>query len=80
MWHIEKDPQQNTRIQRTWLPYNETALDTVERNIYSNNLMNTQMGIKTDKRFDNYRQNVSQKLPYDIATSLPLDSKFLRLS
>lgn len=72
---IERDPQQNTRIQRAWLPYNETALDVVEHNIQTNQMMNTQQGIKTQERFSNYRQNVTQKLPYDIATSLPLGGK-----
>lgn len=67
------DPQNNTRMQRSWLPYKENALEQAEGNITKNTMRNSSMGLKTDNNLANYRQNMTQTLPYDIATSLPLD-------
>jgi len=68
----ELDPQQNTRVQRSWLPYVEGAIIAAENNIKKNEEMNATTGFKTTDKLTNYRANNTQVLPYDIATSLPL--------
>jgi len=69
----QKDPQQNTKIQRSWLPYKENALEAAENNIKQNTMRNTSLGLKTTETLANYRTNLTQTLPYDIATSLPME-------
>jgi hypothetical protein len=66
------DPQQNTRVQRAWLPYVEGAIKAAEDNMAKNDTINSTNGFKTTDKLANYRANNSQVLPYDIATSLPL--------
>jgi len=67
------DPQQNTRVQRSWLPYVEGAIQAAEANIVRNDTINASNGFKTTTdNLANYRANNNQVLPYDIATSLPL--------
>jgi len=68
----EQDPQQNTRVQRSWVPYVEGSIKAAEKNMKKNDEINTTTGFKTTNRLDNYRANNSQVLPYDIATSLPM--------
>jgi len=36
-------------------------------------MRNSSMGLKTTDHLTNYRKNMQQTLPHDIATSLPLD-------
>jgi hypothetical protein len=67
------DPQNNTRMQRSWLPYKENALEQAEGNITKNTMRNSSMGMKTGNQLANYKTNMAQTLPYDIATSLPMD-------
>jgi len=76
----EQDPQQNTRVQRSWLPYVEGAIKTAEENIKKNDEINATTGFKTTNKLDNYRANNSQVLPYDIATSLPLGDGMFSLN
>jgi hypothetical protein len=66
------DPQENTRVQRSWLPYVEGAIIAAENNMKKNVEINASTGFKTTDKLTNYRANNSQVLPYDIATSLPL--------
>jgi len=66
------DPQQNTRVQRSWLPYVEGAIQAAENNINKNDTINSSTGFKASDRLANYRANNSQVLSYDIATSLPI--------
>jgi hypothetical protein len=68
----EKDPQQNTRVQRSWLPYVENSIKAAEDNIRKNETANMSSGFKTTDKLANYKQTNSQLLPHDIATSLPL--------
>jgi len=68
----EKDPQQNTRVQRSWLPYVENSIKAAEANIQKNEEVNTSTGFKSTDKLANYRANNAQALPYDIATSLPM--------
>jgi len=72
IYKAEKDPQQNTRVQRSWLPYTENAIIVSEQNIQRNQDMNATAGLKTTNRLANYRSNNSQMRETDIATSLPL--------
>jgi len=69
---IEKDPQQNTRVQRSWLPYVENSIKVVEQNVQKNETLNASNGLKTTNKLANYRANTSQVHSYDIATSLPM--------
>jgi len=72
VFKTEKDPQQNTRVQRAWLPYVENTISVVERNIINNEQINTSTGFRGTDKMANYRVNNSQMHGYDIATSLPL--------
>jgi len=72
VFKAEKDPQQNTRVQRSWLPYVENAIKAAEDNIRRNDDANMSSGFKTTDKLANYKANNSQVLPYDIATSLPM--------
>lgn len=68
----ELDPQQNTRVQRAWLPYVENSIQTAENNMRKNETINASTGFNTTDKLANYRANNTQVLPYDIATSLPM--------
>jgi hypothetical protein len=72
IYKSEKDPQQNTRIQRSWLPYTENAIIVSEQNIQKNQTMNATAGLNTTNKMAGYRANNNQTNPHDIATSLPL--------
>jgi hypothetical protein len=71
-FRTQLDPQQNTRVQRSWLPYVEGAIQAAESNIKRNEEINASTGFKTTDKMSTYRANNSQVLPYDIATSLPI--------
>jgi len=73
------DPQQNTRVQRSWLPYVEGAIQAAENNMKKNDDINATTGFQTTDKLTNYRANNSQVLPYDIATSLPMGEGVLTL-
>jgi len=68
----ERDPQQNTRVQRAWLPYVEGAVKAAEENIQKNQTLNSSNGLKSAGQLTNYKTNNLQTLPHDIATSLPM--------
>jgi len=68
----ELDPQQNTRVQRAWLPYVEGAIKAAESNIEKSQTLNSSNGLKTAGVLTNYKTNNLQTLPHDIATSLPM--------
>lgn len=68
----EKDPQQNTRVQRSWLPYVENSIKVAEDNIQKNDTVNASSGFKTNDKLANYKLTNSQRLDYDIATSIPV--------
>jgi len=68
----EKDPQQNTRVQRAWLPYVEGAIKAAEENVEKNQTLNASNGLKSAGQLTNYKLNNAQTLPHDIATSLPM--------
>jgi len=72
VFKAEQDPQQNTRVQRSWLPYVENAIQAAENNIRKNDDANMSSGFKSTDKLANYKANSSQVLPYDIATSLPM--------
>ena len=72
VFKAENDPQQNTRVQRSWLPYVENSIKAAEENIRKNEEANMSSGFKTTDKLANYKQTNTQLLPYDIATSLPL--------
>jgi len=72
VYKTQKDPQQNTEVQRSWLPYIENALRVADSNMRKSQEMNTSNNFKTTDRLTNYKANNSQVLPYDIATSLPV--------
>jgi len=72
VFKAEQDPQQNTRVQRSWLPYAENAIQAAENNIRKNDDANMTTGFKTTDRLANYKANNTQVLSYDIATSLPM--------
>jgi len=72
VFKTEKDPQQNTTVQRSWLPYVENAIKTAENNMRRSQEINSSTGFKSTDRLANYKSNNAQQLPYDIATSLPL--------
>lgn len=71
VFKTEKDPQQNTRVQRAWLPYVENTIKVAEDNIKRNDELNASTGFKSNDKLANYKLNNTQKLGYDIATSLP---------
>jgi hypothetical protein len=73
VYKVEKDPQQNTQVQRSWLPYEEGALKVADENMKKNQTMNATNNIKTAGKMTNYKVNNTQVLPYDIATSLPVE-------
>jgi hypothetical protein len=68
----EKDPQQNTRVQRAWLPYVEGAIKAAEENIQKSQTLNSSNGLKATGQLTNYKLNNTQTLNHDIATSLPM--------
>jgi len=68
----EKDPQQNTRVQRAWLPYVEGAIKAAEGNIEKSQTLNASNGLRGAGQLTNYKLNNTQTLPHDIATSLPM--------
>jgi len=72
VFKAERDPQQNTRVQRAWLPYVENAIIAAETNMSKSQEINASTGFKSTNTLANYKANNSQTLPYDIATSLPL--------
>jgi hypothetical protein len=72
VYKTQKDPQQNTIVQRSWLPYAESALKSADDNMKKSQQMDTANGFKTSDKLGNYKVNNAQALPYDIATSLPL--------
>jgi len=74
---IEQDPQQNTRIQRAWLPYVEGAIKAAEEGLQKTQTLNQANGVKTE-RLSNYRAANTQVLNHDIATSLPMSGKLLK--
>jgi len=67
----EPDPQQNTRIQRAWLPYVEGAVKAAEEGLQKTSTLDQSQGVKTGK-LENYRAANTQVLNWDIATSLPM--------
>jgi hypothetical protein len=71
-FRTQLDPQNNTRVQRSWLPYVEGAIQAAESNLRKNEDINASTGFRNTDKMSNYRANNSQALPYDIATSLPL--------
>jgi len=73
VYKTQKDPQQNTEVQRSWLPYKENALRVAEDNMAKSQGMNASNNFKATDKLTNYKNNNSQVLPYDIATSLPLE-------
>jgi len=68
----EKDPQQNTRVQRAWLPYVEGAIKAAEANLDKSATLNSSAGLKGSGPITNYKLNNAQTLPHDIATSWPM--------
>jgi len=72
VFKTERDPQQNTLVQRSWLPYVENSIQTAENNMMKSQSINATNGFKTTDKLANYRTNNTQQLPYDIATSLPM--------
>jgi len=73
VYKTQKDPQQNTEVQRSWLPYQEGALKVAENNMMKSQEMNASNNFKATDKLTNYKNNNSQVLSYDIATSLPLE-------
>ena len=73
---LDKDPQQNTRIQRAWLPYAENSIEAAEKNIKKSENLNTSFGFHKADKMTNYRANNSQVLPHDISTSLAMGGIF----
>jgi len=72
VFKTERDPQQNTLVQRSWLPYVENSIKAAETNMSKSQQVNTSNGFKSTDKLANYKTINSQQLPYDIATSLPL--------
>jgi len=72
VFKTERDPQQNTLVQRSWLPYVENAIQTADNNMRKSQEINSSTGFKSTDKLANYKLNNAQQLPYDIATSLPL--------
>lgn len=72
VFKTERDPQQNTLVQRSWLPYVENSIKAAETNMMKSQEINSSTGFKTNDKLANYKANNSQLLPYDIATSLPM--------
>jgi len=72
VFKTERDPQQNTLVQRSWLPYVENALQTADENMKRSQQINASTGFKSTDKLANYKLNNAQQLGYDIATSLPL--------
>jgi len=72
VFKTDKDPQQNTRIQRAWLPYAENSIEAAEKNIKKSENLNTSFGFHKADKMTNYRANNSQVLPHDISTSLAM--------
>jgi len=72
VYKTERDPQQNTLVQRSWLPYVENSIQVAEGNMQKSQQINTSTGFKSTDKLANYKQNNDQTLPYDIATSLPM--------
>jgi len=72
VYKTERDPQQNTEVQRSWLPYKENALRVAEDNMSKSQQMNASSNFKATDKLTNYKANNSQVLSYDIATSLPV--------
>lgn len=66
------DPQHNTRVQRSWLPAKDKAIDVAEMNVAKNVEINTTGGKTSGDPMENYRRNMTQKKDWDIATSLPM--------
>jgi hypothetical protein len=73
MINVDADPQNNTRIQRSWLPGGDRSVDVAERNMKLNLDFNASRGSFDGDAMKDYRRNLSQTKPYDIATSLPLE-------
>jgi len=71
-YKTQSDPQQNTTVQRSWLPYMENALSTAQENMNKSQTANLSHGFKSTDCLLNYKTTNSQSLSYDIATSLPL--------
>jgi hypothetical protein len=72
VYKTQKDPQQNTEVQRSWLPYAENALKAADTNMRKSQQMDVTNSFKTSDKLGNYKVNNVQTLPYDIATSLPV--------
>lgn len=72
VYKTQKDPQQNTIVQRSWLPYAENALKAADDNMKMSKQMDTASNFKSSDKLGNYKVNNAQTLPYDIATSLPV--------
>ncbi|KRX02786.1 hypothetical protein PPERSA_02276 [Pseudocohnilembus persalinus] len=70
----EQEPKDNTAIQRSWLPYQDKALNAADNNLKNNQTVNSKSGFTPQDPMQTYKQNNQQTLPYDIATSLPLGS------
>jgi len=79
VFKTERDPQQNTLVQRSWLPYVENSIQVADANMTKSQQINTSTGFKTTDKLANYRTNNDQTLPYDIATSLPMGDGVLSL-
>jgi len=71
-YKTQKDPQQNTQVQRSWLPYVENAIKAADTNLLKTQSLNATNNIKATNRMTNYKATNSQLLPHDIATSLPV--------
>ena len=73
VYKTQRDPQQNTVVQRSWLPYSENALNVADDNIKKTQDLNVSNGFKTKEQLTNYKLTNTQRLPHDIATSLPME-------
>jgi len=72
VFKTEKDPQQNTRVQRSWLPYVENSIKVAEENLQKTQTFNSTTGFRSTDKLANYKNINTQLKPHDIATSLPM--------
>ena len=68
--HGQPDPKDDTQVQRNWIPNHDKAIRVAKFNIGYNTALNSKTFSGENTRMGNYRQNISQKLKYDIATSI----------
>ena len=57
------------------MPYAETSIDTVEKNLSNTNNFAQTSGFKGKDTMSLYKTANDQKKPHDIATSLPMGGK-----